>query len=212
MLALHLGPSFLFTSMVVQGICANIFILKEISLFGLSVTGTDAFMIGIILAINLLEEFYGTEASQKAISNYIFSMFLLLPFKFIHLWYNPTASDTTDPHFQEILASSGRIILSTLIASFISLKLDRKLYQILSLKLGSEFLIMKNFITTTISQFIDTILFSYLALWGIFSNLWELIIFSYAIKLISILLTSIILTTIRFFTAFKIYKNFIENN
>jgi len=193
LLAAYLGREYLLSLIVVQGLLANFFILKQVSMFGLVVTCTDVFIIGMVLALNLLEEIYGKEASSKAINSYFFTLIVVFLFKFFHLSYVPASVDQTQGHYLALLSETGRIIFATLAVSFLSLHMDRYLYRLLSSKLDVRFLSLKNFITTAVSQLFDTILFSYLALFGIFASMWDLIVFSYTIKLVSLGLTTFIL-------------------
>src|SRR3954464_3708856 len=49
------------------GILANLFVLKQITLFHLEVTASDAFMISGIIGLNLIQEYYGRPATRRAI-------------------------------------------------------------------------------------------------------------------------------------------------
>jgi len=209
-IALYLGKDFLVASIVTQGLLANIFIIKQVSLFGLSVTCTDVFIIGIVLAINLLEEVYGKDASNKAVMSYLFSLLLVFSFKYLHLWYLPSANDFSQIHYQALFETSTRIILATFAVSFFSLQLDRFLYRLLSRYLGVSYLPFKNFFTTAVSQLLDTILFSWLALRGIVANMSHLIIFSYLVKILSLLVVTIMLSLTKSFI--KQQKNWNKDN
>ncbi|MDN3508159.1 MAG: hypothetical protein P0S94_04480, partial [Simkaniaceae bacterium] len=60
--AMRLGKGALYTAFAVQLITANLFVSKEISLFGLSVTPTDVFTIGSLFTLTALMEHYGKGA------------------------------------------------------------------------------------------------------------------------------------------------------
>lgn len=184
--ALLKGRDYLIALVLVWGTLANFFVIKEITLFGWAVSGTDAFFVGIVLAINFLEEFFGKKSAAKAISCYSFSMLLFLVFKSIHLAFEPSTFDTTQEHFLVILSPGNRIILSTIVVSYITLHLDRILYRFLSRFMDVRYLFLKNFLTGSVSQLLDTILFSYLAVSSYFSNMKELITFSYFVKIIAL--------------------------
>jgi uncharacterized integral membrane protein (TIGR00697 family) len=192
-IALRLGREFLLASIIVQGLLANIFVLKQVCMFGLVVTCTDAFIIGMVLALNLTEEVFGKESSNAAINSYFFSLVALFGLKLIHLAYLPAPLDDMQTHYSSILKDTGRIVVATLVVSFASLHLDRYLYRLLSKRLNISFLFLKNFITTAISQLFDTIAFSYLGLYGLFPSMWDLIVFSYVIKLLSLCFITLIL-------------------
>ncbi len=188
LIALKLGKAYLTAMVIAQGLIANIFLVKEISLFGLAVSAADIFIIGIILGINLLEEFFDQNSASDAINGYLFSLALFFVFSIIHKTYVPTMYDTTHESFIQIFQFSTRIIFATFFVSFCSLHLDRFLYRFLSVFLGSSYLPLKNFLTGAISQFFDTVAFSYIAVYGLFSNIYNIIFFSYLIKIITLLL------------------------
>lgn len=199
-IALKLGKSYLTSLIISEGLIANIFLVKEIKLFGLAVSAADVFIIGIILGINLLEEFFDKESASLAINGYLYSLFIFFIFRTIHTAYEPTIYDTTHESFNIIFQFSSRIILATFLVSFCSLHLDRFLYRLLSKFLGTSYLPLKNFITGSISQLFDTVAFSYIAVYGLFSNIYNIIFFSYLIKIITLLLlTPFLIITKKYF-------------
>ena len=58
-------------------VLANLLVLKQITLFGLHPTASDAFSVGAILGLNLLQEYYGKITAKKA----IWTCFLALVFE-----------------------------------------------------------------------------------------------------------------------------------
>jgi len=67
LVALRLGKEALVAYVCVLGILSNLFVTKQILLFGFNVIATDAFVVGAVLGLQLLQEYYGkkTENSQK---------------------------------------------------------------------------------------------------------------------------------------------------
>ena len=64
--ALKLGPSALVAWVTVQALIANLFVLKQIHLFGMEVTASDGYAIGSLLGLNVLQEFYGKKEAKQA--------------------------------------------------------------------------------------------------------------------------------------------------
>lgn len=188
LLSLRFGKEALVGSMVMQGIIANIFLVKEVSLFGRLVTCADVFIIGMVFSLNLIQEYYGRSSATRSINAYVLSLAWFLVLRTLHLLYEPSINDITHQHFQVIFDNSVRIILTTLFVSFISLHLDRIFFRVMLNLIGHKWLSLRNFLSTALSQFIDTVLFSYLALYGIMTSMHDIIIFSYAIKLLAILM------------------------
>ena len=118
--SLRLGKGALIALISLQGVLANLFVVKQMFFLGFSVTCSDVFAIGGILSLNLLQEYYGKEAAKQAVN---ISLLTLLFFAFmsqIHLLYAPTVSDTTHGAFQTIFSQSVRIVFSSIGTFYLS--------------------------------------------------------------------------------------------
>lgn len=187
--AYKLGQQALVSFICLCAIVANIFVLKQISLFGLSVTAADAFIVGATLALNLLQESQGKQAAQKAIMISFWGLIFYAVVARMHLAYLPSAYDTTSPHYQALLEFMPRLTLASLIAYFVSQQLDRFLYGVL-LARTSHYFVLRNYATLLTSQLLDTVLFAFLGLYGIVPNIGTIILFSYSVKVVTILLAT----------------------
>lgn len=61
------GKGALTTWIALVSLMANLFVLKQIDLFGFNATASDVFAVGSLLGLNLLQEKFGREAAQRAI-------------------------------------------------------------------------------------------------------------------------------------------------
>jgi len=188
--ALYLGKEALIALISVFAVLMNLFVIKQITLFGLTVTATDAFAVGVTLGLNLLQEYYGKEITQKAIWISFFTSLVVIAMGFIHLTYIPAPTDFSNVHFQAILGFMPRIIIASLVTYFIVMQIDAFLYGHLKALFSDRFLIMRNYTSILTSQFIDTVLFSFLGLYGIVSSVGSIIAVSYTIKIIVILIAT----------------------
>lgn len=187
---LMFGANGLVAAITAQAILENLFVVKQIQLFGLHVTSADVFAVGLVFAFNLLQEFYGKRRAFQAIGLYfVVSVWFLLA-RTAQLWYLPSCFDATHQHFCQILASSPRIISSSIFTSVLSLVLDRHLYAWLRELVNQQSAWLANLFAIAASQLFDTVLFTFLALWGEVASPWSIIWFSFAIKLIAIALTA----------------------
>lgn len=186
-IALRLGKEALITLICIQAILSNLFVTKQILLFGLATTCADSFSVGSSLCLNLLQEYFGKKTTKIAILISFFCLIFYLAMTQIHLIYYPSFADFTQNHFYCLFQFMPRIIISSVIAYFISQQADVKLYSFFSKKVRSTF-ILKNYASLVISQLIDTFIFSLLGLFGIVENIFQLIILSYTVKLITIAL------------------------
>lgn len=192
--ALRIGKEALIGFIVTQAILSNLFILKEITLFNLCATASDALAIGSILSLNLLQEYFGRNYAYKAIKISFLCLISYCIFSILHLLYIPAPNNIYQPYFSAILLQSPRIIISSGIVYVIVDTLDSFLYGFLKQKFNNKYLLLRNWITALTTQLLDTILFSFLGLYKAtteLSNLnliLEIIITAYIIKVISIFL------------------------
>jgi len=133
--ALKLGKNYLLALAVLQGILANIFVIKQITLFTKTVTTVDVFIIGTVFAQNLIQEYFGKENALKTIKISFFSMIFFLVMSKIHMLYTPSRVDFSNEAFKIIFSSSTRIFLSSIFVFFICLKLDVYIFGFLQLLL-----------------------------------------------------------------------------
>jgi len=183
-------------------VMANIFVIKQIDLLSWKeVTSADIFIIGISFSLNLLQEFWGKNYAQKTvIISFTLSLFYLVIGKCI-VGYQPTLIDEAQTHLAFIFENTSRIIIASFIAYLITQFIDIHIYGYLKNITQGKYFTLRNYFSLCLSQFIDTILFSFLGLWGIVANLTNIIILSYTIKLL----------TIAFMTPFLLFaKNIIQ--
>lgn len=188
--ALAFGRSALVAFVCIQCILANMFVLKQTTLLGLNATCADAFSIGATIGLNLLQEYYGRGITKRTIwLNFFFLVFFAVISQ-IHLWYLPSAFDTTQNHFSALLGFMPRIVVASFVVYLIAQMVDFYLYGWLKKVWTSRFLVLRNYASISVSQFVDTVLFSFLGLYGIIDNIGEVILVSYAIKLGAIIVAT----------------------
>lgn len=188
LIALWAGKEVLIALVALQSILANLFVLKTTTFWGLTVTGGDAFIIGIVFSLQMLQEYYGKQMAQRAIwTSFGLLLFYTITTQII-LWYAPNASDFAHAHFAALLSVAPRIGLASLLAYITSTQFDCFFYQILKERYEGNYLVARNIGSASISQLLDTILFSVFGLYGIVSNVLEIMAVSYIIKLLGLLL------------------------
>lgn len=201
LVALRMGKEALVALISVQAVLSNLFVVKEVTHFGLASTGADAFTIGTVLGLNLLQEYYGRDIAQKSIWISLFSLFFYGVVSQIHIYYIPHPHDVMDVHFKAILTSMPHIIAASFVVYFITQQLDLFLFGVLKTFFQGKYLVFRNYCSVFLVQLVDTILFSFLALYSIpflgfsgivdnMTELWQIIAISYAIKVIAILVSS----------------------
>ncbi|HET9843592.1 MAG TPA: queuosine precursor transporter [Gammaproteobacteria bacterium] len=182
---LKLGKNALIAWIALLGVLANLFVLKQIQLFGLNATASDVYAVGSLLGLNILREQYDLKTCRHAILvSFVCLIFFCLMGQ-VHLLYVPSAYDSTQLAYQTLLDPNVRIIVAS-ITVFFSVQLFDVYFYSLVLKRFMKALWMRNTISLIVSQLIDTILFSFLGLYGIVDNIGEIIVVSYCIKLLAI--------------------------
>jgi len=189
LLALRLGKNYLIIFIAFQAILANLFVIKQIDLFSKVVTCSDVFIIGSYLSTNIIQEYFGKNEAIKAIKISFFSMLFFLVMAKIHLLYIPSKYDITNSSFQNILSNSPRIILSSISIFFLIQRLDVILFGFLKKILKGKYFIIRMTISSLISQLIDTSLFTFFALKGLVTSIFDVIFLSFLIKSLVILIS-----------------------
>jgi len=185
LIALRLGKEALVAFITLLCVLANIFVLKQITLFGLEVTAADAFSVGVILSLHLLQEFFGKKISKRAIWICFFTMAFYTITSQVHLLFVPTTHDFSQTHFYALLQFAPRIIFASLTSYLFVLNLDRFLYGKLQAIFGKRYIIIWSFFLLAFIQLVDTVCFSLLGLWGIVQHVSHVMLVSFAVKLIA---------------------------
>lgn len=183
LLALRFGKEALIVLFCLQGLLANLFLLKQISLFGFIITCTDTYTIGCYFCLGLLQLYFGEKAANQAILLGFLSLAILLIMSLFQVAYIPSVYDSYDPIYRKILGTTPRIALTSLGVALLSQRLNlflqKKLQNILPTVLVISLPIL-------ISQFVDTLLFTLIALYGQVHHLGHIVFISYLVKAIAL--------------------------
>lgn len=197
--ALKFGKSALVSFITLQCITANLFVTKQITLFGLAATGTDIFTVGIVLSLNLLQEFYGAEQTARALGASFFAALSFMAFGAFQVWYTPNQFDLMHPSFCKILNFTPRITIASIMAFLVSQGCSIAIFELLKKAFNNKHFTLRSTLTNSLTQTIDTVIFSFAALYGIVQSIPQIILLSLAIKTIAIILTTICTGFVIFF-------------
>lgn len=184
--AFKLGKEALVAWVAIQALIANLFVLKQIHLFGLEVTASDVFAIGSLLGLNFLQEYFSREEANKATKVCFFFMIFFALVSQLHLLYQPSSSDSTQVAFLTLLTLSPRLLIASLSVFFIVQQVDIRFFALLKAKLPRSSFALRTTIALVFSQLLDTVLFSFAGLYGIVASISSIIIMSFLIKIIVI--------------------------
>lgn len=186
LIAYRMGSSALTSLVVLLGVLANVFVVKQMGLFCWTVTCSDVFAIGGILGLNLLQEGWGPERANKAIRVSLLCLVFFVAMAQIHLLYVPSVADKTQEAFSTILSSSPRIVFASIAVYYVVQKIDVRIFGFLKNFFSGKFLPVRLTLSLLLSQLLDTVLFSFLGLYGLVESIVDVIFMSYLVKCVII--------------------------
>lgn len=177
---------------VLLAVFANFFVLKQIDLMGWTVTCADAYVIGHLLCLNLIQQECGKEWAKKTVQLSFGAMVIFALLSEIHLVFMPSEVDVTQVHYQALLGIAPRLLLASLGSFYLVQRLDIYLFgKLLNLMPKTAWKI-RSAISLVISQAVDTLLFTLLGLYGVVDNWLAIFWMSFVVKCVVIGLMAII--------------------
>lgn len=179
-IAVRLGQGALTLYIGLSAVLANLFVIKQMTLFGLQATCSDGFAVGGILGLNLLQDLYGKEAARRSVRASLFALLFFAAMSQMHLFYAPGAFDQTQSSYATVLGQTPRIVIASLAVYYVVQRIDVVFFGFLKrfiLNLGTRL-----FISLFVNQALDTILFSFFGLYGLVESLFDIIIVSFIVK------------------------------
>lgn len=162
------GKTGVYTWIALATVIANIEVIKCVDIFGMPLTLGNITYGSIFLATDILSEKYGRQQAQKGVFIGFFSLLILTAFTQIDLLYIPNHDDFAQEAMQTLFSLTPRICLGSMLAYLISNTLDVFLFEFIKKLSKDKFVWLRNNMATIISQFIDTIIFTFIAFFGIF--------------------------------------------
>ena len=182
-----LGREGLFVWIPIAVILANIQVIKNVEIFGLTATLGNIVYASSFLATDILSENHGKEVARRAVWIGFFAIIIMTLLMNLSLYFAPHDSDFSQPHLQAIFSLMPRIALASLMAYIISQIHDVWAYSFWKEKFPSDRMIwLRNNASTLVSQLIDSLVFVLVAFWGIYESsvLFQILVTTYLMKLI----------------------------
>ena len=181
------GKSGLFAWVAISTIMANIQVTKTIEIIGLTATLGNSLYASTFLATDILNEKYGKKEAKKAVWLGFFSLLIMVIVMQFGMKFIPAESDFADESLHTIFGLVPQIAIASMIAYLASQHLDVIIFSALrkAFPKDSQFWIRNNG-STLISQLLDTLIFTSIAFFGVFSfGVWIQIFFTtYILKFI----------------------------
>ena len=182
--SLRLGERAVTTFFILSSLFANLFVTKQIALFHMDVTASDAYAVSSILSLNLLQEHFGKKSAQRAMWLSLYFLLYFVSVSQLHLFYLPSPHDQTQSAFHAILSLSPRLVFSSMGVALFVQRWDILLFSTMKRRFPTLSLPLRLSISFLCSQCLDTLLFSFFGLYGLVKSLLDIIIVSLLIKVV----------------------------
>jgi len=191
-----LGKSGLYCWTVLATIAANIEVLIVVNAFGMEQTLGNILFASTFLVTDILSETQGRRAANKAVLIGILTSGVFILLSQSWLLYTPNDSDWASPAIASVFSNTPRLMLSSIIVYAIVQAFDVFAYHAIwtqTTKLckdSRKFLWLRNNGSTLVSQFFNTLLYTFAAFWGVYelNTLINIVFSSYVIFIFTSLL------------------------
>ncbi len=187
-----MGETGLYCWTVFATLTANIEVLILINAFGIDQTLGNVMFASTFLVTDIASELYGKEKANKAVNIGIISSLFFILVSQLWLFYTPVPTDWAMPHMQAIFSNTPRLMIVSFLVYVICQKFDVWLYHKWwdftekRFHDREKYLWLRNNGSSLISQFLNTLLFTFGAFGGIydFPTLLSILVSSYVIYVI----------------------------
>jgi len=178
-------PERVVTALCLYAVLMNIFVVKQLTVFGLEATAAEPLAVAIALGLNLLREFRGAAAARAALQTVMGASILVTLFAQLMIVLEPSPHDYGHGALLHVFAPGPRIIMASLASFYISDRFELRLFALLQRLCGGRVVGLRHVSSTCLSQALDTVLFTWWGLSGWVENCWSIALFSYCVKLIA---------------------------
>ena len=164
------GKNGLYAFAIFGTLLGNIAVCKNVDIFGVATTTGNVLYASTFLVTDILSEKYGKKDASKAVAYSFSIMVLWMLGTQLVLWFTPNANDYIQESLKIVFGLVPRITIASLIGYIISQNLDVFLYHLIWNKTGNSKakLWLRNNGSTLTSQLIDTVIFTFIAFWGVY--------------------------------------------
>lgn len=190
------GTTGLYCWTVFATIAANIEVLIVIHAFGMEQTLGNVMFASTFLVTDILSEVAGKKEANRAVHLGIATSLFFILVSQMWLQFIPAENDFIMPSIRAVFSNTPRLMIASLLVYAVCQQFDvwayHKWWAFTTKKCGDSkrFLWVRNNGSTLISQFLNTLLFTFGAFWGVHSTstLISIIASSYVIYIVTSLL------------------------
>ena len=140
------------------------------------------------LTTDILAEHYGKRDAQRLVLIAVFLLVALYAISQFIVFLSPHASDLAYPHLAALLKPLTRIIWAGIVVFLIEQLFDIWMFEKIRSKTKGKKLWLRNCGSTLTTQAVDVLVFYPLAFYGVFPELWKLMLAGYCFKAVIALL------------------------
>ena len=184
------GKEGLYVLVVASVIVANIQVTKTVVLFGLTATLGNVLYGSTFFATDVLSEVYGKREARRCVWLGFVAMGLVVVWMLFGLGFVPGPEDLAHESLVTVFGLMPRVAAGSLVAYLVSQHHDIAAFHFWKARTRGRFLWLRNCASTMVSQAIDSALFCFIALWGLYdTGTWlEILATTYILKWVVALL------------------------
>lgn len=167
-------------------IVCNIQVLVTVEIFGLVATLGNVVYASIFLGTDILSEIYGKKAARRGVWIGFFMLLWAGLAMQVAMLFTPDGSDASMPHIRALFQLYPRVAIASLVAYLLSQHHDIWAFAHWREITEGKHLWLRNNLSTIVSQFIDSVVFTVVAFLGRFGSgiLLEIFLTTFLLKLI----------------------------
>lgn len=182
-----LGKEGIIGWMGIASILANLLLIKNINVLGISATLGNVLFASNFLATDILTENYGYKEAKKGVLFAIIAVLSYLVISQVGLLFIPNSYDIAQPLFETIFSFAPRITIASVSMFALSNFIDIRLYEHLRKKTNGSKMWLRNNLCTILCNGGENFLFYFIAFGGIMS-LNEIIMIAFSATIIEIII------------------------
>lgn len=187
------GKQGLYCFTVLATIAANIEVLILVNAFGMEMTLGNVLFASTFLVTDIISELYGKKDAKRAVNIGIVTSIIFIVFSQWWLLYTPSENDFAMGAMKTIFSNTPRLMITSMVVYAIVQQFDvwayHKWWELTEKKSGDskKYLWVRNNGSTLVSQFLNDLLFTFGAFWGVYDlkTLISIVLSSYVIFIVT---------------------------
>lgn len=181
--------------MVLYSVLGNVMVFKQMILFPnvpkltMIVNTADAYAVGVILVLNYIRERYDDEVVYRAMKLSFLSLAVLAVAAYFQVNYGGI-DDSMTRSYDLIMIEFPGLVMKSAVIYIVVQYLDNKLFSWMRKQCGQQYLVGRMVLSLLFSQWLDTLLFSFIAYGHVAYSIWNVVLFSGTVKSVCALLVT----------------------